>query len=105
MKLIASFVAGVVLATASVAIAAPYWEKSGSTYICTGYSAEVSCSDAYRLGSGPALRFGRYAVLITPRRVAVNFASRIDHGVPVGSKTVFSCNRRLKPADNCVFSP
>jgi hypothetical protein len=107
MKLVASLVAGILLGAASVAVAAPLnWKKSGTRYVCTGGPNNVSCNDAFSGGSGRRVHIGHYEVVIEGRWVSVNFAERLQNGVPVDQKTILRCNRREPlPARNCTFSP
>lgn len=84
-KIIASIIAGIVLGSTSVGIAASqnYWKNGGKTYTCTGSTVSVFCKETnWKTG---------YEVAIMPSRIAVYF----------GSNPVFACNRKQTPQFNC----
>jgi hypothetical protein len=97
MKLVATFIAGILLGAASVAVAAPFnWKRSGERYVCTGGPKNVSCIDAFSGGPGRPVHIGSYEVAIEGPWVIVNHSE----------KTIFRCNRRESgPLRNCTFSP
>jgi hypothetical protein len=73
MKLVATFIAGILLGAASVAVAAPFnWKRSGERYVCTGGPKNVSCIDAFSGGPGRPLHIGSYGVAIEGPWVLVN---------------------------------
>ena len=74
MKIIAAFIAGLVLATVGTASAfTSFWKKSGTTYACTGWNTDVKCK----------VRGTSYSVSI--------FKSG-DFGVFYGKHVIFGCS-------------
>jgi hypothetical protein len=84
-RTIIAFIAGLLLATAGTAGAvttAGYWQKSGSTYACSGISNGASCN----------LKGSSFKVYVLPNRTV---------SVSYGSKPLFICHQYDTPYD-CV---
>lgn len=84
-KIVAAFVAGVVLATAGVGLASTQWKHTGTTYSCLGGPVSVFCKETNWKGV--------YQIALYPGAVSISYRTRL----------IFHCNRKFQPADNCVY--
>lgn len=87
-RIIVALIVGIAIGASSIASAEGlvYWERGGSTYMCEGTYRSVFCRETNWRGS-------KYGADIIPGQIDVTYGGRI----------IFSCERRLTPADNCAY--
>jgi hypothetical protein len=87
-KLLATFIAGIVLGSCTVGMAATgfvYWKRGGSTYMCEGSGVSVFCKETnWKPG---------YQIAIIPGAIDVSY----------GGNLIFNCSRKLTPNGNCSY--
>jgi hypothetical protein len=92
MKVLAANVIGVILGSASTAVARDSstgsWVKGGKGYVCIGLEARVTCETR---------EVPKYHLTIKPGAVDVTWGARLDD-------VILHCTRRKPPRPtNCVF--